>query len=35
MNLTKTIFKDLIIIKHNIHVDDRGYFKETHLKKKN
>tara|TARA_B100002019_G_C21114459_1_gene520132 strand:- start:166 stop:702 length:537 start_codon:yes stop_codon:yes gene_type:complete len=34
MNLTKTIFKDLIIIKHKIHVDDRGYFKEKFKKEK-
>jgi len=34
MNLTKTTFKDLIIIKHNIHVDNRGYFKESFLKEK-
>ena len=34
MNLTKTAFKDLIIIKHNIHEDNRGYFKESFLKEK-
>ena len=34
MNFTKTDFKDLIIIKHNIHVDDRGYFKEKFKKEK-
>ena len=34
MNLTKTTFKDLIIIKHNIHVDNRGYFKEIFFKEK-
>jgi len=34
MNLTKTSFKDLIIIKHNIHVDNRGYFKENFKKNK-
>ena len=34
MNLTKTTFKDLFIIKHNIHVDERGYFKEIFLKEK-
>ena len=34
MNLTKTNFKGLIIIKHNIHLDDRGYFKEIFLKEK-
>ena len=34
MNLTKTSFKDIIIIKHNIHVDNRGYFKEKFKKEK-
>ena len=34
MNLTKTSFKDLIIIKHNIHLDNRGYFKEKFKKEK-
>ena len=34
MNLTKTTFKDIVIIKHNIHVDNRGYFKESFLKEK-
>lgn len=34
MKLTKTSFKDLIIIKHNIHVDERGYFKEKFRKEK-
>ena len=34
MKLTKTSFKDLIIIKHNIHVDNRGYFKEKFKKEK-
>ena len=34
MKLTKTIFKDLIIINHNIHVDNRGYFKEKFKKEK-
>lgn len=34
MKLIKTRFKDLIIIKHNIHVDNRGYFKEKFKKEK-
>ena len=34
MNLIKTSFKDLIIIKHNIHVDNRGYFIEKFKKEK-
>ena len=34
MKLTKTSFKDLIIIKHNIQVDERGYFKEKFKKEK-
>ena len=34
MNLTKTSLKILFIIKHNIHLDDRGYFKERFLKEK-
>lgn len=34
MKFIKTDFKDLIIIKHNIYKDDRGYFKETFKKEK-
>ena len=34
MILKKTGFKDLFIIKHNVYVDDRGYFKEKFKKEK-
>ena len=32
MKLIKTNFKDLIIIKHNVYEDERGYFKEKFKK---
>ena len=34
MKLIKTDFKDLIIIKHNVFKDNRGYFKERFKKEK-
>jgi dTDP-4-dehydrorhamnose 3,5-epimerase len=34
MKLLRTEFKDLIIIKHSVHLDNRGYFKEKFLKEK-
>tara|TARA_Y100000766_G_C18917304_1_gene613014 strand:- start:15983 stop:16519 length:537 start_codon:yes stop_codon:yes gene_type:complete len=34
MKLIKTGFKDLFIIKHNLYVDNRGYFKEKFIKQK-
>ena len=32
MKLIKTNFKNLIIIKHNVYNDERGYFKEKFKK---
>ena len=32
MKLIKTDFKDLIIIKHNVYEDERGFFKEKFKK---
>ena len=32
MELIKTNFKDLIVIKHNVFHDSRGYFKEIFIK---
>lgn len=34
MKLFKTEFKDLIIIKHSVHIDNRGHFKEKFNKEK-
>ena len=34
MRFIKTNFKDLLIIKHNLFTDGRGYFKETFKKEK-
>ena len=34
MKLIKTDFEDLFIIKHNLYVDNRGYFKESFRKQK-
>ena len=34
MKLLKTEFKDLIIIKHSVHIDNRGHFKEKFNKEK-
>ena len=33
MKFERTIFKDLVIIKHNIYQDKRGFFKEKFKKK--